>query len=236
MAVSGLMELLSGRSILVVDDNLTNRRLLRLQFESSGMQVTEAVEAESALDLLDHACARDRLPDLVIRDYQMPGLDGVQFIRCTRSLPQMKALPVIVLSSVCQRDVADAARAAGAHAVLSKPVRFTPLARGMVEALGLQRGTAAACRTRAGSKELGLHVLLVEDNLVNQRVASQMLKRLGCTFTVAGDGAQACELSAAETFDMLLMDCQMPVMDGFSACRAIRQREGEARRIWSSWP
>jgi CheY-like chemotaxis protein len=144
------------------------------------------------------------------------------------------SMPIVVLCSLGQRPVADQARLAGASVVLSRPLRRSSLYDGLVAVLGLTARPAASRAQPGGMQEntattLRARVLVAEDNLVNQKVAVRTLELLGCHAEVAENGALALEALAQREFDAVLMDCQMPVLDGFDATRQIRELEREGR-------
>ena len=146
----------------------------------------------------------------------------------------MRLSTLVLLSSARMQDGADGWRAKGFAAALVKPVRRANLLTTLLEVVGesRKRRSDAAPSHTGGKQHLGLHVLVVEDNVVNQTVATRMLERWGCRVDVVGDGRQAIEAVARVTYDVVLMDVQMPEMDGFDATVAIRQQEaGTGRRV-----
>ncbi|MEE4300007.1 MAG: response regulator [Pseudomonadales bacterium] len=232
---------LRGRRALIIDDNATNREILRAQLEGWGMQTTEADSGHVALDVARRSGADSW--DVVLLDLHMPVLDGVDTARELRGLPGGGVPRIVVLSSVAS-DV-DRARweELGIACTLTKPVRQVMLFESIASALEVPVQVSAKLaesrqrylvQTDGRDAPLrGTRVLLVEDNSVNQAVATAMLTQLGCVVTSATNGILAVERVRASTFDLVLMDCQMPEMDGFSATRAIRswesEQEGERR-------
>jgi PAS domain S-box-containing protein len=214
---------LAGVRVLVVDDNETNRRILREQLQSWGCEPLEAASGPEALVLL----ARQRLPvSLVLMDMQMPGMDGQQTTDALKQAPGSAALPVVLLSSAGALRPAEAAER-GFAAALVKPVRQSLLHDALVEILDRGRPAQpveAPVPTEAGP-QLGLRVLLAEDNAINQKVAGRMLARWGCAVEVVDNGRVAVEAVAGGGYDVVLMDCHMPVMDGYEASEAIRRAE-----------
>jgi PAS domain S-box-containing protein len=230
---------LLGVRVLVVDDDQTNREILQLQLQGWGMDVSCAANGPAALDLLC-AAANDQTPfALAVLDMNMPGMDGMQLAREMQNLPGTEHTKLMMLSSTY----------AGAHPMesgdlciaryLNKPLRRADLFRVVNSVLtsATVEPPHAAALGRTGSNGSNGHtgrmalakfkanVLLVEDNLINQGVAKALLARLGLTVKVANNGAEAVDLFCAEAFDLVLMDCQMPVMDGFEATRHIRAWE-----------
>jgi two-component system sensor histidine kinase/response regulator len=220
---------LRGRRVLVVDDNETNRFILEQQLTAWGMQPVSVASAAEALTALREAAGSDRQVDVALLDLVMPGTDGLELARQVRSDPAVKALPMLLLTSdesVTRQEVADA----GIRAALSKPVRHAELRGALVSALGEPDDVPAPAA--AGGTGLGVEVLVVEDNPVNQLVATGLLESLGCTVDVAVDGIEAVELlSRPHDYAAVLMDCRMPRLDGFDATRQVREREPAGRRV-----
>jgi signal transduction histidine kinase/DNA-binding response OmpR family regulator len=223
---------LRGLRILCVDDNATNRALVREELGAFGFSVEEAESAVEALELL--ARAEEARPfALAVIDLHMPEMDGLELARRIRARPGGRSLPILMLSSWTQHGHKSAALAAGIDRVLTKPVRREHLRTAVVALCAPQQQEP---RAPNGSKALAalprLHgrVLLVEDNAVNQRLMLALLARLGLEHQLAQDGAEALVIWERERPDVVLMDCQMPVMDGLQATRELRRREtGGAR-------
>ena len=219
---------LSGLSALVVEDNATNREILAQQLGLLGLTVTLSPSAASALQVLREATQRF---DLAILDMHMPGMNGVELAEAICSdLPERADMKLVVLSSVGSAiPVADLSRLRIA-AWLKKPVRHLELVHCIATVMGV-RLDATHLRGDAhlpAPTTLCTRVLLVEDNQVNQMVAQRMLEGLGCTVGLAGNGLEALEKLARQRFDVVLMDCQMPEMDGYTATSELRHREKEA--------
>jgi CheY-like chemotaxis protein len=213
---------LQGRRLLVVDDNATGRRILGELVRSWGMVVRDAANATEALALL-----RGPEPfDLAILDMQMPGMDGLQLAEEIRRLRGADELPLILLSSIGRRE--DSPHLA---ASLHKPIKPSQLLDALVEALW-RRGRqpfATPFAQPPGAEPAGaadLHperILLAEDNPVNQKVALLTLRKLGYRADVAANGSEVLEAVTRQSYDVVLMDVQMPGMDGFEAARRLRQ-------------
>lgn len=216
-----------GARILVVDDNATNRRILREQLKSWGCTPVEATGGAEALSLVDGASEPFAL---VLMDLQMPDMDGEQVTASLKAIPAYREVPVVLLSSAGLIR-SEESRAKGFAASLAKPVRQSQLYNTLVGALG---DTAAAAPPRRAaqptgeSANLGLRILLAEDNAINQKVAIRILERWGCEVTAVEDGFAATEAVKSGTFDVVLMDCHMPLMDGYEATAAIRVRESRS--------
>ena len=222
-----------GMPILVVDDNASAREIFSSMLHSLKFKVATAGNARDAIERLHEAEEAGQPFRLVIMDWMMPGMDGVAAIREIRQDPQLTTPPFFVMVTAYSRDelmerLADAPVAD----VLVKPITPSTLLDSIHNAFG----KAAPARPR--KKELllevrdarealhGASLLLVEDNVVNQEMAVELLSRAGIQVAVAGNGAEALSMLAHQRYDGVLMDCQMPVMDGFEATRRLRaQRE-----------
>ena len=219
--------------VLVVDDNATNRFILRRQLQSWGARPSEAGSGAEALEILRRVDGGEAF-QLVLLDMHMPGMDGAATARAIKQDLGLAGLPLVLLSSSRTQETAAGLRGRGFAAALVKPVRRANLLRVLLEVLGERRidqpAGAGSDASRASEPHLGLRVLVAEDNIVNQRVATHMLERWGCRVDVAGDGRQALEAVTCVDYDVVLMDVQMPEMDGFAATAAIRRREALTAR------
>ncbi len=227
---------LAGRRVLVVDDNASNRRILRLQLEHWGIRVALAESGTKALQMLGQAAASGKPFDVAILDMRMPRMDGLSLARAIKGQRPLAGLKLVLLTSFGQRGHGAEASRIGISAYLTKPVDEADLYDTLVEVLG-NGGSGAAARlvTRHSLREArppaSARVLVAEDNQVSQKVAVRILEKLGCRVDVADDGREALEACEATRYDAVLMDSQMPVMDGFEATRLIRAREGPERRV-----
>ena len=213
-----------GRRLLVVDDNATNRLILQAQIAAMDAQATCLDSPERALACFDAAVAEGRPFDLCIVDMNMPVMDGVALATAIRARGRVGSLPILLLTSVNM----DPAQAAGAQAMIdhamTKPLRRADLRQAiarLLNATGAPGAPRAAAVGAPGQTPRG-RVLVAEDNEINQRVARAMLKSLGIEMTIAVNGKEAVDRVRESHFDLVLMDCQMPVMDGFEATAAIR--------------
>ena len=230
-------ETLKGRRALIVDDNATNRKVLSLQLTQLGMNPTCVDGAEAALRaLIADVDAHPRF-DLAVLDYMMPGCDGFELGRRIASDVRFKTTRLVLLTSARgTRQPADFAEV-GFAAYLLKPVSQRDLRECLARVMAVD---AAQWHERTQPILLGprnlepsnqRRVLLAEDNLVNQKVARGTLERMGCKVDIVNNGADAVAAWQTGRYQVILMDCQMPVMDGYQATREIRRREGGACRI-----
>lgn len=225
------------RRILVVDDNATNRRVLDTQLSYAGFHVETAASGQQALLLLRR---NDAKFDAVLLDHLMPEIDGAALGDQIAKSKEIAPTRLILLTSLDEARAPERFANIGFAAYLPKPVRTRELLDCLERALAhdahewhlrsqpiITRNTLVADRERP---RFGGRVLLVEDNAINQRVAQRFLERLGCEVHVVDDGARACAAHAAGTYDLILMDMQMPVMDGIEATQRIREREARGAR------
>ncbi len=222
---------LAGKRVIVVEDNPTNRSILETQLRGLGIGCATAENGVQALELM-RAAARAGTPfEVAVIDMKMPIMDGLTLARAMRADPQLAAVRQLMLTSLAGGDEARLAQQAGIEGYLAKPVRQQELIDALARLLDAQpRGTDAP----SAAALQGVRVLLVEDSPVNQEVARVMLEDLGCAVRLAANGQQALDALAHETFALVLMDCQMPEMDGFEALRRFRDRH-DARR-WATGP
>ena len=216
---------LQGLRVLIVEDNAANRTVLHNLVTSWGISAGVAESGTQALELLREAGARDAPYQLALVDMKMPGMDGLELARTIKTESAIPDLPLIMLTSILAQGDADSARNTGIVNWVTKPVRQADLRRAIA---GATTGSAPVAQQAARDWEeqrIEARVLLVEDSAVNQEVAVAMLKDLGCEVRLAENGREAVTAVSRRRFDVVLMDCQMPEMDGFEATRAIRKRE-----------
>jgi CheY-like chemotaxis protein/HPt (histidine-containing phosphotransfer) domain-containing protein len=229
----------AGGRILIVDDNVTNQRVLSSQLVHAGYAVTTVGSGLAALDELRNATTSDHPFDMVITDFQMPDMDGAMLGEQIINMPDLVNTRLVMLTSLDRHGDTPRLAALGFAAYLTKPVR----ARELIDAVARVMGggprqwqmdtqpmiTLNMLTQSAAQQRFAGHVLLVEDNFVNQKVAVRFLERLGCTVDVAGNGAEGVTACQQRHFDIVLMDLQMPVMDGMTATRKIREWETAGR-------
>jgi CheY-like chemotaxis protein/HPt (histidine-containing phosphotransfer) domain-containing protein len=228
-------EALSGIRVLVVDDNETNREILLRQLKYWNVEVVTSSGAAEAIEILQDPS--NRRFDIVLLDYFMPETDGLELAAAIRSRPDFGNPGLIMLSSAGPEFNSATVREFGIDLYLSKPVRRQDLQASIVRVLeGLDDADydlfSVITAKHVTKASLGLNVLLVEDIAVNLQVAQHMLASIGCRSAAAGNGQEALDLMERNDFDLVLMDCQMPVMDGFTATREQRAREqGTGKRL-----
>ena len=225
----GLM-LSPGTRVLVVDDSSINVEILASQLEAWGFIVTTAASALEAQTHLNALQAANTPPKIIVLDWHMPEQNGVDWLLGVRRRNEWKAIPAIMVSSVADDLETELAVQLMPLRRLAKPVRQSMLRRALHEALQekpFQEMSSAPAMLAPDNEPVLDHltVLLVEDNMVNRTLALEMLQRLGCDAQHAGNGVEALDALEKQEFDVVLMDCQMPVMDGFIATRKLRERE-----------
>jgi PAS domain S-box-containing protein len=231
---------LAGAKVLVVDDNATNRRILEEQTTAWGMRPTAAADGPAALALLRAAAGAGEPYALVLLDMQMPEMDGIDVARAIKADPALMNTPLVLLTSL-GLEVQPAARQAGISAVLYKPVRQAHLRETIARILSQSQGPitengagprpTAATLVAPAPGTIKARVLVAEDSRVNQAVAVGVLHELGYAADVVPDGRAAVEAWARGGYAAILMDCQMPEMDGYEATAAIRCRERPGEHI-----
>lgn len=226
---------LQGKRLLVVDDNATNRKILRCQAAAWGMVVEEAENAYQAMDKLRQAVREGRPFPLAVLDMQMPEVDGETLGRWIKADPQLAETQLVMMTSLGLGDHSRRAAEIGFAAYLVKPVKQSRLQEALVMALGKSSGLSTSLlgmspvlpqtTPREDRPRQSLRILLAEDNPVNQKVALRQLESLGYKADVVANGQEVLDLLQQVRYDLILMDCQMPVMDGYEATRRLRQQE-----------
>ena len=217
---------LAGMRALVVDDNQTNRRILGGLLAGWGMEPTLAGSGAEALGTMARARQARQSFRLVLTDAEMPEMDGFELAAEIRRDPGLAGVSILMLTSAGQRGDAARCREAGLGGYLTKPVGQSELRDAILRVLATKPEAKPVLVTRHSLREgKRLRILLAEDNLVNQRLVVRLLEKQGHHLTIAGNGREALERLEKESFDVVLMDVQMPEMDGFEATAAIRERE-----------
>lgn len=232
-------KVLFGKRVLIVDDNATNIWILERILERWGCETETSLEATLALEKLRAAVASDSPFDLALIDKKMPGVDGMDLGARIREDHSLDTTRLVMLTSVGQRGDAAATRNLGFSGYLTKPIKQSCLRDCLATVLGQEPDDVAREKaplvTRhqvAEMKRPTGRILLAEDNLVNQKVTFRQLTRLGYEVDIVENGRQAIDAIGAHSHALVLMDCQMPVMDGFEATSAIRALEsGQSRHI-----
>jgi PAS domain S-box-containing protein len=218
-------DLISGRRLLVVDDNPDSRRLITQHTQAWGMIPTAIPDGHTALDRLRH----DQPYDIAVIDQHMPGLNGIDLIGRIAADPTIPHLPVVLLTSGSYDDD-QIATGVGVEGMLPKPIGPSQLYNCLLEILNPDAAHAGEqdAITPIDQPDAGSHgpILLVEDNLINQMVAVDTLATLGYQVDIAVNGLEALQLAATTAYQAILMDCQMPKMDGYAATAELRHREG----------
>jgi two-component system sensor histidine kinase/response regulator len=225
--------------VLGIDDNATNRIVLTEIFKRSGCRITTIDSGESVIEVLRNAAGIRDSYDLVILDLQMPKMDGEQILKNIKSDPLVSDVPVIMLTSLGQRGDAARLEAIGAAGYLLKPVKqsellatiVTILSRPQCNATQVKTGPLITRHTLSEQRSQNSRILLAEDNPINQKLMSKLLAKKGYSIDVADNGLQAVDAVKSRTYQLVLMDVQMPEMDGFEATRKIRNWERDGSRI-----
>ncbi|HEV7745515.1 MAG TPA: PAS domain S-box protein [Pyrinomonadaceae bacterium] len=236
------MVTLNNLRALIVDDNATNRKILSHQLDSWGMIHAASDSGVRALEALREAAASGVPYDLGILDLMMPGMDGFELARAIKSDPVLAGIHLVLLTSHGQRGDATIARESGVAAYLTKPVRQSQLFNCLANVVNQPTVGNEAGKVPAQTPDLLTRhnldekkpmtnklILLAEDNIVNQKVAVRQLMKLGYRADAVASGREALEALDRTPYDLVLMDCQMPEMDGYEATNEIRRREGTSR-------
>jgi signal transduction histidine kinase/ligand-binding sensor domain-containing protein/DNA-binding response OmpR family regulator len=227
---------LANRRVLVVDDNATNRKVLDGQLAHLGMRPVCVGSAQAALDMLGAPEGGAQF-ELALLDYMMPGCDGLELGRRIAQDPRFALMRLVLLTSAGRMHSAETLEKLGFAAYLLKPVTHRDLRDCLrrVMSTGAAKWHELTQPVIAGPRPLGggslPRILLAEDNPVNQKVARGALEKMRCTVDIVNNGSEAVDAWSAQPYDLILMDCQMPVMDGYQATRTIRSREDPSRRI-----
>jgi CheY-like chemotaxis protein len=233
---------LSGRRIVIVDDNDSARMSLQQLTQGWGMKTEGASDAATAHSLIEKGFAEGAPFDVALLDMSMPDTNGLELAKSLRTSPAAAAMHLVILTSLNEPRQAEQARRSGFPAYLTKPVRHDHLQACLRTVLGLADGSAqsgplqpqpvsspAVLRHDTSRPASQLKVLVAEDNLVNQKLTARMLERLGYQPEVVDNGREALKALSSGSYAAILMDCQMPEMDGYEATRVIRAQENGPR-------
>ncbi len=228
----------SGARVLAVDDSETSRGLLQQQMAVWGVTCDVAENAEAALKKLSDVYDENESYDLALLDSEMPDMTGIQVAGAIRADPRVRELPMVLLNPIGSKVAEAEIKQAGLVAYLDKPVLESELFDCLHSILGepCRDGIAAETTRKDAGLEYDARVLLVEDNPVNQELGVSMLEDLGCRVDVAWNGLEALEEVTKTRFDLVLMDCQMPRMDGYEATERIRNQEETAKEPGTRLP
>ncbi len=226
---------LSGLKVLVVDDMPNNRLILTEYLEHWGCVSVEANNVQAALSQLKSACEQNAPFDLILTDHQMPEQNGLDLSRQIRSTHELKSIPILILTSMGQKGDAKACREIGIQGYLSKPIRRNELYKAVQTILGssvddnCKDARLVTRHTLVEDLRKNARILLVEDYPTNQQIAMRHLEGAGYSVDLAENGRQAFAQFKRHSYDLILMDIQMPEMDGYQATDAIRNYEAETK-------
>jgi CheY-like chemotaxis protein/nitrogen-specific signal transduction histidine kinase/HPt (histidine-containing phosphotransfer) domain-containing protein len=225
-----------GLRILVVDDNQTNRTILVKMLESFGCSPEAIASGNEAIQVLKRVVRQEKPFDLVLLDMQMPQMDGEQTLRAIKADPELEDVLVIILTSIGIRGDVARLEALGCAGYLTKPIKQSQLFDTIITIWSRQKtvvkekpSTIVTRHTIAEQKHRRVHILLAEDNPMNQKLAVTLLEKAGYSVDAVEDGRMVIEAVKRRDYDLILMDVQMPEMNGFEATQAIRAREGEVK-------
>ena len=225
---------LAGKKVLVVDDNESAREILQHALLSFDFDVSLAVSGAESISMVE-AADNEKPFDLIIMDWQMPEMNGNRASEIIKKHPKLKQIPkIIMLTAYGREEVSKEAEKVGLDAFLVKPMNTSVLFETIMEVFGGEVGKiqrkkvfqpSAEEETKVLEKIQGASILLVEDNAINQEIANEILEQAGFKITIANNGSEAVTMIEEKNYDLVLMDCQMPIMDGYEATRAIRKEK-----------
>lgn len=226
---------LLGLRILIVDDNPTNREILANQVQSWGATSAKAETGIQALELLRTSAASGSPFDVALLDWHMSGMNGIELARQIHTDQAIRDICMVMLSSAPFDDQSALATEVGVDLYLPKPVRQNLLFNALLSLMGKKNAESKSAEDTTASRSSGAvafdaHILLAEDNLINQDVCRHMLRIMHCDIDMAGNGIEAVSAASEKKYDLILMDCHMPEMDGFTATKEIRKNEAECEK------
>ncbi len=229
--LKAMEENLLGKRVLIIDDNPINRRYLTYLLERSGMKVQTVENGQSGLELLQSGADFD----LIITDSQMPEMDGFVVAEKIRQIPRLKDVPIMMLTSSGIRGDSERCRRIGIEAYLPKPVKMTEFLTAVQVTLGSNKNEdlESTLITQYTVREVlpFYNILLAEDNPVNQKLAARLLEKAGNRVDIANNGQEVLEKIRQNHYDLILMDVQMPILDGLKATEKIREMEDNGTHI-----
>jgi len=236
-----------GRRVLIVDDHETNRLILSRILRDWQITVEEARDGASALERLRHAANENAAYDLAVLDFHMPQMDGLELAAAVRADPSISSTPLMLLSSALMRDHRSLIENNQFVSVSQKPLRKASLLRGLLKAWSAKPSVTVASPATLNSnaspaarieeppapppRKTGARILIAEDNAVNQTLARRMVEKLGHRADVVANGREALAALDRDAYDLILMDCHMPELDGYATTIEIRRREDNGTRI-----
>lgn len=237
---------LTGVKCIIIDDNEIAQEIAATPMRKVGMEVTTASSAMEGLDLLHKAIEEEAPFEMAVLDYMMPTMDGLQLAKTIKKHKRLKNTTLLMVSSAPSRGDNKRMQEAGFQGYLTKPVNGSDIVRACSAIQSMKQGKVpfslvtrhTLSETDAISSDIndeearfdGVHILLAEDNQTNQFVATAMLEKMGCHITPANNGQEAVQLIKQQSFDIVLMDCSMPEMDGFIATQLIRSFEDSEQK------
>ncbi|MGK7905015.1 MAG: PAS domain S-box protein, partial [Hormoscilla sp.] len=231
-------EVITGKKLLVVDDNATNRQVVRLFATSWGMEVSEAEDGQSALTALRDAATEGKPYEVALLDMQMPQMNGEMLGQLIGNEPALAQTKLILLTSLDGGDIADRVRKIGFVGYLLKPIKESSLYDCLMSSLVSKSEVVGSTQSDASDREhhvpqnfhaVKIKIILVEDTPINQKVVLNQLRQLGVEADCVNNGQEFLDTIEQEWYEIVLMDCQMPVLDGYQATRLLREREGDER-------
>jgi Response regulator containing a CheY-like receiver domain and a GGDEF domain len=230
-----ILENLHGINILIVDDNENNRKSIGSYFQGSGIKIFEAKDATNAITtVLSNANTKDKI-SIVIMDYQMPDMSGYELATTLRTIPFTKDVKLVLLTSVANKGESNSAEQYGFSCSLVKPVKRDDLLRSIEVMLGLKKEDKEEKHILIKNIDKNVNmppnsrILLVDDNDMNRKIVINMLKQRNMTCDEAVNGEDALKAVLEKDYDVVFMDCQMPIMDGYECASKIRLFEGEKK-------